>query len=453
MCVRCKQIVAVALVTLGLVAGCAHYRVAPLSAAPAVLSAPAQGALSAQSAQIDRSFLQAQNIDLSQPLDSSALAVLAVIANPELKALRARAGIAQAQVLAAGLIPDATISLGADFVVGGPPAVPNLAAALGLNLNALRTRVVRVSQARASASQTRSDLTWAEWQTAGAARMAAARIVGLTRSVTLEKTVSEVAEGMLARVAGAVGRGDLPPDQLQVVRLAALDAAVRFRADEQAQVAARFELNRLLGVPPELSIAVGESPLPPEPAFDAQELFDIAQRERPDLQALRAGYAAQEAALRVAVMEQFPTLDLTVNGTRDTSNNRQVGPAVAFTLPLWNRNRGAIAIATATREALRAEYDARRFQTRAEIAAASAGLALAYRQRTALLREIPDLRTFAQRMADAASRGDQSLAAHEAALQTVLDKEMLLGTSEQAIAEQSIALELLTGLPRQRWTK
>jgi len=228
---------------------------------------------------------------------------------------------------------------------------------------------------------------------------------------------------------------------------------VRYRADEQAQVAAHFELNRLLGIPPDMSIAVGASPFPSEPSVDAKGLFDIAQLERPDLQALRAGYAAQEAALRVAVMEQFPTLDLTVNGTRDTSNNRLIGPAVAFTLPLWNRNRGAIAIESATREALRAEYEARVFQTRAEIAAASAGLALGYRQRMALLKEIPELRTFADRMAIAVRRGDLSPAAYDAGMQSVRDKEMLLAASEQAIAEQSIALELLTGLPRQRWTK
>ncbi len=448
-----SKIVTVAIATLGLITGCAHYRAAPLSPAPAMLSAPLQEVVSAQSAQIDRPFLRAQNIDLSKPLDSNALAVLAVILNPELKALRARAGVAEAQVFAAGLIPDATISLGADFVVGGPPAVTNLAAALGLNLNALRTRSVRVSHARALATQTRRDLIWAEWQTAGAARIVAARILGLTRIVTLDMTTSEVAKAMLARIVDAVGRGDFSPDQLQAARLAALDAEVRYRADEQAQVAAHFELNRLLGVPPDMSIAVGASPLQSEPSIDAKGLFDIAQLERPDLQALRAGYAAQEAALRVAVMEQFPTLDLTVNGTRDTSNNRLIGPAVTFTLPLWNRNRGGIAIESATREALRAEYEARVFQTRAEIAAASAGLALGYRQRMALLKEIPELRTFADRMAVAVRRGDLSSAAYDAGMQSVRDKEMLLAASEQAIAEQSIALELLTGLPRQRWTK
>lgn len=82
-----------------------------------------------------------------------------------------------------------------------------------------------------------------------------------------------------------------------------------------------------------------------------------------------------------------------------------------------------------------------------------AGLALSYQQRAVLLGQIPSLRNFADRMAIAASRGDQSMAARDAASQSVRDKEMLLVASEQAIAEQSIALELLTGLPRQRWTK
>ncbi|MEP7311260.1 MAG: TolC family protein [Pseudomonadota bacterium] len=442
-----------ALSTLLLATGCAHYATAPLLPTPEVLAKPVPGTIAAESGRLNRSFLQPVTIDLAAPLDANALAVLAVVLNPDLKALRARAGVAEAQVFAAGLVPDAIISLGADFVVGGPPAVTNLVAALGLNLNALRTRSVRLSQAQALATQTRHDLTWAEWQTAGAARIAAARIVGLTRSKAFSQSARETAESMLVKVMGAVGRGDMPPDQLQAIRLAALDAAERDRADENALVTADLDLNRLLGIPPDTPIVIGESPLPPEPLNDAQGLFTIAQRERPDLQALQAGYSAQEAALRLAVMEQFPTLDLTVTGTRDTGNNRLIGPAVGFALPLWNRNRGTIAIETATRDALRAEYDARLFQTRSDIAAALAGLALSYRQRAALLSEVPALRVFADRMAIAASRGDQSSAARDAAMQSVRDKDMLLVASEQAIAEQYIALELLTGQPRQRWTK
>ena len=55
------------------------------------------------------------------------------------------------------------------------------------------------------------------------------------------------------------------------------------------------------------------------------------------------------------MLEQFPNLSLTLAHARDTSDNKTLGPAIGFTLPLWNRNRGGIAVAKATREQLRAE--------------------------------------------------------------------------------------------------
>ncbi|WP_447411797.1 TolC family protein, partial [Clostridium perfringens] len=82
--------------------------------------------------------------------------------------------------------------------------------------------------------------------------------------------------------------------------------------------------------------------------------FALARSARTDLAALRQGYSAQEAAVRLAIIQQFPTLDLTVNANRDSAGNVLTGPAVAFTLPLWNRNRGNIAIERTTREALKA---------------------------------------------------------------------------------------------------
>ncbi len=145
-------------------------------------------------------------------------------------------------------------------------------------------------------------------------------------------------------------------------------------------------------------------------------------------------------------------LNLTVTGNRDTAGNLIVGPSIDFTLPLWNRNRGGIAIEKATREALKAEYDARLFQTRAEIAAAVAGIRVARDQRAAVLRDLPAAERYAVATRRAAMRGDLSRAAAEAADQALRDKQILLARSDQAIAEQMIALELLTGTLREAWT-
>lgn len=84
--------------------GCAVYRPLPLPASPAPV--PDFGLLAAQGPQLRHARLRPLQIDLSGALRPEQLAVLAVIANPDLKAARARVGVADAQAFAAGLLPD-----------------------------------------------------------------------------------------------------------------------------------------------------------------------------------------------------------------------------------------------------------------------------------------------------------------------------------------------------------
>ncbi len=54
------------------------------------------------------------------PLTPDELAILAVLANPDLKAARAKAKVSSAQAFAAGLLPDPSLNLGYDFRPGRP---------------------------------------------------------------------------------------------------------------------------------------------------------------------------------------------------------------------------------------------------------------------------------------------------------------------------------------------
>ena len=164
-----------------------------------------------------------------------------------------------------------------------------------------------------------------------------------------------------------------------------------------------------------------------------------------DLKALEAGYASQEASLRKAVLDQFPSLQLTLNRAQDTAGNQTFGPAVNFTPPLWNRNQGGVAIARATREQLRAEYDARLFATRADIAELAGSLALERRQRAEIAAQSTPLATLAEATEAAAARGDVAPAVADAARQSAADKALALIALDQAIAEQTTALELAVG--------
>ncbi len=441
-----------ALVVALSLAGCATYAPQPLDGDTSVLAPPVAAALSRDAAAIDRPYLTPATVDLSAPLTPSSIATLAVIANPDLKAQRARAGVIDAQAFAARLLPDPTFSIGASPVLSGPDPFLDIASALGLDINALRTRGARLAQARAAARQVRLDLAWAEWQIAGQARLQAVRIQGLEASLTLALTSRSATQSLLDRTLRAAGRGDLSADQVQAARVGAFDAQERVRTAERDLTTARFSLTKLLGLPPSWPLSLAPVALPPVPPAAAR-LFAVAQDKRADLAALRAGYDAQEAAVRKAVLDQFPNLTLTLNANRDSAGNALVGPAVDFTLPLWNRNRGGIAVERATRDALKAEYDARLFQTRAEIAAAVGGLAVARRQYDAITRDLPALEKFAAANRRAANRGDLAPATAETAEQALRDKRMLLAQAAQDIAEQTIALELLTGTPMEDWPR
>jgi outer membrane protein TolC len=300
--------------------------------------------------------------------------------------------------------------------------------------------------------QVRLDLAWSEWQTAGAARLQAIRIMALEQALQLADATNDNARSLLDRTLRAAGRGDIAGDQVQAARLAAADAADKARTAQSDLNTARFELTRLLGLPPATALRL--APVTGDDVtLDSGKLFAIAQANRTDIKALEAGYASQEAVVHKAILDQFPSLGLTLTANRDTSGNMIVGPSVDFTLPLWNRNRGGIAIEKATREALKAEYDARLFQTRAEIAAAVAGIEIARRQRDAVRRDLPASERFAQASRAAAARGDLSLATAQTAEQALRDKRIALSQTEQAIAEQMIALELLTGTLREAWTQ
>lgn len=431
----------------GLLSACASYHPAPLDpVSTQALAQPDEAMLAAAAARLQHPRLQPLAIDFSRPLTPDALAVIAVVANPDLKAARAKAKVADAQVFAAGLLPDPQISGGFDKLLSGPDAFNGWAAQIAFDLIALRDRSVVVQGQRAARRQARLDLAWQEWQIAGQARLLAARIGGLQDVLVLDTQTRTRTDAALTRALQAAARGDIHADEVETRRLAAADAADRTRTAEKDLDAARLDLNKLLGLQPQTIVPVAAAPSPLR-VLDAGTLFATARRERLDLLALQAGYDSQEAAVRKAVLDQFPSLQLTLARAQDTANNQTFGPQVAFTLPLWNRNRGGLATAEATRDQLRAEYAARLFATRADIAALVDGLLIEQRQRAEIAAQTVALEPLVVATETAARRGDLALASAEAARQSLTDKQLVLATLDQAIAEQREALAIAVGAP------
>lgn len=428
---------------LAAASGCAAYRPASLPLAPA--SDPTIADIRADAARLGLVGLLPMSIDLSGPLTPTQLGLIAVIANPDLRAQRARLGVADAQVFDAGLLPDPQFSFNFDHPVSGDGLVNAIAAGIGIDVSSLYARPLKQRSARATREQVRLDVAWQEWQTAGKARLQSARILGLERGLVLARQASSLADSALERTLRAVARGDLSASDLEARRSAAADAGDRVRMVEHDLQAARFELNAALGLSPDHQVSLRAAPIRAGAAPPAAGLIQKAYEQRLDLAALRAGYEAQDANLRSALLMQYPRLNLSLNATLDTGAVRTNGVAVSFDLPLWNRNRGAITIEEATREQLRAEYEARLFTMRSEIAALVGAYDIGVRQRDDLAAQVVPLRQTVEAFERAGARGDVALITAETARQALTDKEIALTALDQALAEQWIALEMASG--------
>ncbi|WP_339746966.1 TolC family protein [uncultured Maricaulis sp.] len=385
------------------------------------------------------------SIDLTQPLTPDSIAMIAVYTNPDLKALRAGEGVAEAQLFAAGLLPDPAFSFGADAPLNGTGLVTALAGSLGLDFAVLARRPGLVRGARSNLDQVRLDILWSEWLTAEQARLAALRITRLQAIRQMTTVLRQHADSAMTRVLAAAQRGDLPAAQVETYRLAASDAAARDRDVERRLRAAELDLNRLLGIDPTETVRLSAGSGPRKDLPGAAQIFARAVDSRTDLTAFRAAYQGAEANLDLAQLSRFPFPSVTVNAARDTGALRTLGPSVSFNIPLFNRGRGEVAVSGATLERVRAEYLARIEAVRAEIYSAHSALMLARQQGSELERETAALLPMADAAEQAAMRGDLPLSVALATRMTALDKQIVAAELELSAEELELGLEILSG--------
>ncbi|MPW18943.1 hypothetical protein GCT13_19075 [Paraburkholderia sp. CNPSo 3157] len=318
-----------------LVGGCAGYVPRPLPEAPQWF------------ADIDAT---------SAPLTVDQVVSRALEFSPEVRHAERDVDIAKAKNYADGLLPDPTLNLSTDRP-GAAGYVPAFMVELGYEVSALVDRPARKRAANALLDEKQLALEWTRWQVANHAYALYVQNVSLTH---LENVTSQ----MTAYQQDVANRMDIALEHAYVTRDAAMLAQTRYRDSEQASSALRQEhlkamqeLNSLLGIHPGAQLALAAPPEPSDIPQDviAQSLVDLA-KHRPDLLALQAGYDEQDERYRAALLGQFPKLDIGVTRGRDTSAIYTTGLSVSVTLPLFNGNRGNIAIEKATRESLYDEY-------------------------------------------------------------------------------------------------
>lgn len=340
--------------------GCTLYHPAPLATAP-------QWPADLQRLQVDPRTLPfpelaAHPFDPRDGLDMTEVAMLAVVNNPDLRLARDDLGVVQAQAFDAGLLPDPLFSFSPQFPETTTPGanVTAFDVGLGYDLSALVLHHSRQATGVAESRKADLALLWQEWQVVGQARLLFVRIQAEEAMQGVFDQSRRVTQQLCEQDQQAARRGDVT-GPTQAMDCANLSGLLRQHTDSQRLLANnRSALNGLLGLSPTTQLTlVGETrpTLPDIPSLRAQ-LTDLPRR-RPDLRALAAGYEAQDQRLWQAILGQFPAISAGLLKARDNNGTYYHGYAVSFNLPLFNRNRGAIAIETATRQRLHDEYQVR----------------------------------------------------------------------------------------------
>jgi outer membrane protein TolC len=439
-----------ALALLTLSCGCTIYHSQPLNSATvdAALQPPELAAVRIAAAKLDHPLLKPIMIDGRDGFSPDEIAVMVVIVSPQLRALRDQHGVANAQVLQAGILPNPQLGYTLDRLDGNADPTLVNGRSLGLSWDVTSLLVHRDAVAAAKAGGAALDLSiaWQEWQAAQDARLRAFRLLSLDQRLPLARDIEDGLSDNVQLTQQAMEHGQKTSMDLTVATEAWTQAQNSRLALEQQITAERAALNLALGQPADAPLRLKPAAIfPVLPAGIAPGLLQGLEKRRLDLVALTLGYQSEEATLRAAVIAQFPKISLGLVKASDTSNVHTISYGVTVDLPLFDRNQGQIAIGRATRQQLFDEYVARVAEARAEVAQILADLEIARAQLQTVDRSLPQTEQFAASLTREYQARNADVLAYRDARGTLAARRMERIELQQSLLELGVALEIATG--------
>lgn len=158
--------------------------------------------------------------------------------------------------------------------------------------------------------------------------------------------------GMIEKLIGA---GEVEFSSRQVASQRMNDAIRELQTVTETELEQKMELVKLMGLHPSAVQKLG---------FRTEQGFQLpaavpapspaALTAAPKIKAQLATYATTETLFKTEIRRQYPELELGPAFTRD-DGEKEVGGEIGFNIPLWNRNRKAIAESRGARDMSRQE--------------------------------------------------------------------------------------------------
>ncbi|MGJ0485091.1 MAG: TolC family protein [Methylomicrobium sp.] len=292
--------------------------------------------------------------------------------SPRFAVILQRIETARAEVAAAGVLPNPTISYGRyDFVGGGANHMfdGNAQEQVTLEVPVLIAgqRGARIEAAEKGVSAAEADV---EAEYAGliheTRRLFVKMLAGQKRIAILEETARDM-QHLAAIVAGRKEAGNASAyDELRIgVEASGIETRLETARNDLAETVG--DLGVLLGMPGWKPAAVGKLAVLGVPA-DAQKLLSEAEVSNPDIIVAQRNESAADASLEKARRERWPAVAVQVGTVyTDSPYSNTTFGGVSVEVPIFDRNQGGMARAEAAKHAALLEHDFATSRTRVAI--------------------------------------------------------------------------------------
>lgn len=293
--------------------------------------------------------------------DASLLTLAAFYYHPDLDVARAQWGVAQAGIVSAGTVPNPGLSLSTQ-----PASTISRASALpfGWNLDipieTAGKRGYRIEQSKQLSESARFHLYGAAWQIRSRLKMALVELYSAQESLVLLQEQEAVRNEMAALLNRRLEIGAISLPEATQARIALAQNSLALGEAQKRYDTALAQLATAIGLPISslkgMKLSSDElTDLPKPETLPSEEARRQALLSRSDLLSALADYEASQSALQLEVAKQYPDIHFGPGYIWD-QGERKWSVGLSFTLPVFNRNAGPIAEASARREQAAASF-------------------------------------------------------------------------------------------------
>lgn len=298
---------------------------------------------------------------------------LAAELSPALRAERARTDEARGRLLSARALPFLPVISVSQGKRSGPDGrTTDTGGQLSQEFEIGGQRGQRIAAAEAELVGAEELLGRNQRLLAGLVALAFGEAVRARELQRIEEADAALAEELLAFERRRLEAGKSTAMDLNLARAAAGRSLGRLALARGESIAARGALAEIIGLDGQVAPEVAGPLVPGSVAPALPDLLRQARTAREDLRAADASLAAANARLSLARREAIPNLVLQAFSEREASSETINGGGASVGIPLFRRQRGAVAEARAIVERTQAEIDILRRAIDQEVVAALA---------------------------------------------------------------------------------